>query len=141
MMMNQVELPPPVAALGQGCSSIAVPSSSEYPDTIYVEPSPVAPVEGLVLSEPVQEAALSVRALRSPHAWGVMHLHELGHFQLRSGLPATDAIEVQDLQSADTIAAVVASLRRRSLDRTADRVAELAASDHDEPGQPEIAPD
>jgi hypothetical protein len=45
---------------------------------------------------------------------------------------------VDDLQSAGTVTAVVTALRRRSLDRIADRIKELAAPDHDEPDPPEI---
>ena len=48
------------------------------------------------------------------------------------------ARSVDDLQSAGTVTAVVTALRRRSLDRIADRIKELGAPDHDEPDQPEI---
>lgn len=50
----------------------------------------------------------------------------------------TIAGSIDDLQSAGTVTAVVAALRRRSLDGIADRIEELAASDHDEPDQHEI---
>ena len=51
---------------------------------------------------------------------------------------AAIAGSTDDLRSADTVAAVVAALRRRSRNRIAGRIEELAASDHDEPVQPEI---
>ena len=50
----------------------------------------------------------------------------------------TIAGSIDDLQSAGTVTAVVAALRRRSRDRIAGRIEELTASDHDEPVQPEI---
>ena len=47
----------------------------------------------------------------------------------------TIAGSIDDLQSAATVTAVVAALRRRSRNRIAGRIEELAASDHDEPVQ------
>ena len=44
----------------------------------------------------------------------------------------------EDLQTADTVTAVVVALRRRYLTRTADRIEELVEVNRAEPGQPEI---
>ena len=148
IMMNRVEVSPPVTVLVPGCSSIAAPHPSEHLDSIYLEPSGVTFEEAQALATMMFDAGsvhrvdpAAVEVSRPAYSRGGLHHHHC-QYPLQFGIEAIDAtdpvIEVDDLQSAGTVTAVVAALRRRSLDRIADRIEDLAAPDHDERDQPEI---
>ena len=133
--MNQVEVPPPVTALAQGCNSIAAPSS--WGDTGIDLPSAAIDDAQKLVTMWVDHAGSAHRVgpASDELLWTYYPPATPYHFR-SAALRPVGAVEA--LQSADSLATVVAALRRRSLDRTADRVVELTAPDHDEPGQPEI---